>query len=189
MKQSRKFAVTGGIGSGKSYVLELIRKRGYPVFSCDEISRGLWREKQYRRELALLFPQCTREGEVDKAALTSLVFSDADALARLDRFSHPRIMEELFARMEREPVAFAEVPLLFEGGYETCFEGVIAVVREEGERIEAVMQRDGLSEEEIRLRMSRQFDPSKLAQKQCDILVNDSHLTERLDRLLKQYRL
>ena len=184
MKRSRRFAVTGGIGSGKSFVLARIREKGYPVFSCDEISRELWTDGKYRAELAERFPACTQNGEIDKAALTALVFSDSTALRRLEAFSHPRIMERLLARMDREEISFAEVPLLFEGGYERCFDGVIAVTRGEGERISAVMARDGLTEEEVRRRMAQQIDPAELAKKRCFILQNGEHLAEDLDAIL-----
>ena len=189
MKQSKKIAVTGGIGSGKSYVLAYIRGKGYPVFSCDEISRALWREKDYRKELASLFPQCAEKGEIEKTKLTELVFSDPAALARLEAFSHPRIMSALLSRMEGEEVSFAEVPLLFEGGYEHLFDIVLAVRRDETARMRAVMERDGLSEGEVRLRMSRQLNPSALSQKPCDIIENDGHLIENLELFFKKYHL
>ena len=66
MTQSKKIAVTGGIGSGKSYICGLIAKRGYPVFSCDEINRALWSDEAYCKELADRFPACTVGGEIDK---------------------------------------------------------------------------------------------------------------------------
>ncbi len=189
MKQSRKFAVTGGIGSGKSYVLARICAYGYPVFSCDEISRDLWEMEAYRKELLGRFPQCADGADIDKAKLTKLVFSDPAALARLEAFSHPRIMETLLARMEEHPVSFAEVPLLFEGGYEHLFEAVIAVRRPEEERIRAVMARDGVTEEQVRRRMARQLDPAELAQKPCFLLENGAHLEEDLRRFFQEYRL
>ena len=178
MMQSKRYAVTGGIGSGKTVVLELLERKGYAVFSCDEISRELWRDADYRKGLAELFPTCALGGEIDKKALSELVFSDENALARLNAYAHPCIMRELFRRMEGHPIAFAEVPLLFEGGYETEFDGIIAVRRGVKERMDSVIARDGLSENDVQQRMDRQFDPSLLETKHCFILENNGSIEE-----------
>lgn len=182
MTQSKKIAVTGGIGSGKSYVCALLKGRGYPVFSCDEINRGLWANAAYRAALGELFPECTENGEISRRLLAERVFSDRSALGRLNDFSHPRIMRALLDRMERAGcLCFAEVPLLFEGGYETLFDGVIAVRRDDAARLEAVMSRDGLSREEVLARMKEQFPPERLSEKACYIVENRGG-TEELDR-------
>lgn len=156
MKQSKKFAVTGGIGSGKSCVLSMLSEMGYPVFSCDEISRALWKDERYLARLKDAFPQCVREGKIDKGSLTQLVFSDQASRLRLEKISHPIIMQTLLGQMERCAVSFAEVPLLYEGGYERLFDGVLLVKRDEGARIAAVMARDGCAEEDVRRRMGAQ---------------------------------
>ncbi len=162
MTQSKKIAVTGGIGSGKSTVLSMIERLGYPTYSCDEISRSLWERQDYRKELAKLFPNCTYNGEIDKKKLSAHVFSDREALQKLNAFSHPVIMRELLQKMEGGKTAFAEVPLLFEGGYESLFDEVIIIARERYERIRAVMRRDSLSESEVTARIANQMSDAKL---------------------------
>lgn len=154
--RNKRFAVTGGIGSGKSAVCEVLKKCGFAVFSCDAISRTLWEREDYRRELGSLFPACAEDGLADRKKIAALVFSDGSARRTLENFSHPRIMKELLTRMEREPVSFAEVPLLFEGGYRPLFDGVILVLREERARVDAVKNRDGLTVEEVRARIAAQ---------------------------------
>ena len=192
MKQSKKIAITGGIGSGKSIVCELLRKKGYVVFSCDEISRALWTSEEYRKGLTALFPTCAERGEIVKDRLTAHVFSDKKELERLNAYAHPRIMQELIRRMEACEFSFAEVPLLFEEGYETLFDDVIAVVRNEGERIAAVAVRDGLSEDQIKLRMAHQFDPARLNTKDCFVLENNGSIEDlecRLNEFLDSRRI
>lgn len=189
MRQNRRFAVTGGIGSGKSTVLRLLEKRGFPVYSCDEISAELWETPAYRRGLARLFPACVRDGEPDKALLAKAVFSDGEARARLNAYAHPRIMEALLSRMRGE-MCFAEVPLLFEGGFQTLFDGVIVVMRSEKARVRAVSARDGIPEAEVLSRMAAQFsDGERAAQEGCLILPNDGDLatlSENLSEILKK---
>ena len=178
MKQNKKIAVTGGIGSGKTEVCRLLRDMGYAVFSCDDISRALWQDEGYRKGLAALFPNCTMDGEIDKYLLSSLVFSDGETLEKLNNYAHPLIMERLLSEMEGKKLAFAEVPLLFEGGYEGLFDGVIAVRRPKETRIEATKARDGLSEAEVTARMVSQFDPSRYGEKNCHILENNGSLAD-----------
>ena len=173
MMQSKKFAITGGIGSGKSTVCKILREKGFQVFSCDEIYRELRGEQAYLDEIAKLFPDCVDEKGLNAPALSQRVFTDEVALERLNAVSHPLVMERLMARMNQLSLSFAEVPLLFEGGFEELFDGVLAIRREKGARVAAVRSRDGLTEAEILARMDKQFDERMLSQKKCVILEND----------------
>ena len=178
MMQSKKFAITGGIGSGKSTVCRILMEKGFQVFSCDEIYRELRGERAYLDKIAELFPECVNENGLNAPALSARVFSDATALERLNAVSHPLIMKRLMARMNELPLSFAEVPLLFEGGFDALFDGVLAIRREKGARLAAVRARDGLTETEILARMEKQFDDRLLSQKNCVILENDGDETD-----------
>lgn len=177
MKQNKRIAITGGIGSGKSILLNIFREMGYPVVSCDEVSDGLWQDEEYRKQLGALFPACVVNGELNKAVLSALVFSDERSREKLNAFSHPYIMQKVLSAMHGK-LSFAEVPLLFEGGYEGLFDGVIAVRRSLNDRILAVTRRDGATEEEVLKRINCQFDASKLEEKNCIILENDGSKEE-----------
>lgn len=178
MTRNKRYAVTGGIGSGKSAFMQILREMGYPVFSCDEIYATLRGEAEYLNALQKVFPDCFFKGTLDKTALSDKVFSDRAELAKLNALSHPLIMRRLFALTEGERVSFSEVPLLFEGGFESQFDGVIALVRREDERVNAVMKRDGLSESAVRARFLNQFDERSLAEKNCVIVENDGSLDD-----------
>lgn len=173
MKQKTKIAVTGGIGSGKTAVLGMLAKMGYPVFSCDEISRALWKEERYLSALAELFPACTEEGKIVKSKLSALVFSEEAERKRLEAFSHPLIMAELLREMEQYPVCFAEVPLLFEGGFQALFDGVIVVVRAREKRIASVVERDNITAEEVKRRIDSQWTDDMREREDVVILPND----------------
>lgn len=184
MTRSKRIAVTGGIGSGKSAVLSMLKERGYPVFSCDGIYAELSGEEGYLSALAELFPGCVKEWGLDRAALSARVFSDESERKKLNALSHPLIMERLIARMRPFALSFAEVPLLFEEGYETLFDGTIVVLRERSARVRAVMERNGLSEEETLARIARQYDYSVLPEG-CYPLVNDGSLADLSEKLGK----
>ncbi len=176
--KSKKFAITGGIGSGKSAVADIVRAAGYPVFSCDEINAELWQDAEYLSMLANDFPQCTEGGEIVKKRLSELIFHNAEARGMLNALAHRRIMARLFVLMDEREVSFAEVPLLFECGLEGSFDGVIAVVREKEARVQAVVSRDGLSREDVLARIKSQFDYGQIGEKQCEIVQNDSSLSQ-----------
>lgn len=178
MTQSKKYAVTGGIGSGKSAFSQILRSMGYPVFSCDEIYAALRKEEPYRGALVALFPDCAKGASPDFSAISRKVFSDETALKKLNALSHPLIIERLTARMQSEPVSFAEVPLLYEGNFEGLFDGVVALVRNREERIGAVIERDKLTRDEVLARMSRQVSEEELRGKNCLIIENDGTLDD-----------
>lgn len=184
-----KIAVTGGIGSGKSAVCRILKERGYPVFSCDEINRTLLSEKSYLDGLCALFPACVKDGKLNKAALSALVFSDKEALKTLNAYAHPRIAERLRRDMEgAEKTCFAEVPLLFESGMTKRFDGAIVVLRNKEERIRAVVARDGLTAEQAKARMKQQFDYDGPLPDGCLVIENDGDeaaLRKKVDDMLK----
>lgn len=160
----KKIAITGGIGSGKSLAAQYVAELGYPIYSCDEINKELWNDPEYIEELKKLFPSCVNNGKFNKTILKKVVFVDKTGLKKLNAIAHPRIMKQLFSTMEKSEskFVFAEVPLLFEGGYEKFFDEIIVITRGLDERINAVKARDGLNEQEIKNRIAAQFDYSKL---------------------------
>lgn len=185
MTQSKRVAVTGGLGSGKSAALSLLKARGYPVFSCDEIYAELATEESYLSALSDLFPGSVKEGVLDRAALSRVVFSDEEARKRLNALSHPLVMERLLGQM-KGPLSFAEVPLLFEGGFEGLFDETIVVLRNKEARLRAVEERSGLTREEALARMAAQYDYSRLPRGVLR-LPNDGSMEElarSLDSLL-----
>lgn len=229
-----KIAVTGGIGSGKSTVCGLLKEEGYAVFSCDAIYAKMIESEYFAMALEILFPGVTNDGKIDKKRLSSVVFSgDKYALCKLNAFTHPLIMQNLFAETDKaandancrtikigkkvensrvwgasgkdgndasegngacpnveetEKVVFAEVPLLFEEGYETLFDYVIVVEREETERIKSVTVRDRCDEKTVRGRMSAQFDYGKRGalknRGNIVVLRNDCEISELRRRVI-----
>lgn len=160
MKQNKKIAVTGGIGSGKSTVMKIIAGKGYPIFSCDEIYSQLTSDRDFLNILHHSFGDILNgDGTLDRKKLSEIVFNNPAKLAELDKITHPAIYKEMF-RMADEAggICFCEVPLLFESGAESLFDGVIIVMRNEEQRIKSVTARDKLPEQDVKKRISNQFD-------------------------------
>ena len=149
MKQnSLKFAITGGIGSGKSTVAEIIKRKGYAVFSCDEIYKELLLDAEFKAKLSLNFDGIINaDGSLDRSKLSEIVFNDKSALKRLNALTHPAIIEEVFKKSSGQKISFTEVPVLFESGLEKYFDGIIVVLRDMDKRIDAVSARDKIDRE------------------------------------------
>ena len=155
-----RVAITGGIGSGKSAVSKIIENLGYPVFSCDKIYADLFKEERFIEGLKKLFPEAIKNKQIDKAKLAQIVFANEQEREKLNAYSHPIILKRLEEKMNNcaSTLVFAEVPLLFEGGFEEQFNKILVVTRSMKERIQAVQERDGLSVDQIKSRMQAQVD-------------------------------
>lgn len=161
MKQS-KIAITGGIGSGKSTACRILREEGFPVFSCDEAYAELFDSGSFDKCFAELFGEGVfdADGRPNRQKISKIVFSDREKLNALNKITHPKIFEYMFSKAQKKcaEVCFFEVPLLFEGGYESLFDKVLVIIRDENERIKSIMQRDNLSRSEAVLRIKSQFN-------------------------------
>ena len=102
MKRNKLYvAVTGGIGSGKSTVMQMIKEQGYPVFSADEIARHIYEEEDVLEQMRLAFSDCVSGRTIDRQKLAGQVFADSEKLKLLDSITHPAVMKKLYAMMEQ----------------------------------------------------------------------------------------
>ena len=185
MKQNKKIAVTGGIGSGKTLFCNILKSMGYDVFSCDDIYAEILQEEAYLSLLIKNFPDCFSDVKLNKKILSERIFKNREDKKTLESLAHPLILQRLLKKMEDKEIVFAEVPLLFEGGYEELFDCVIALVRNKEDRIEAVRKRSRLTETEILNRMENQIDPALLFDKNCIIVENNGTVEELKEKTIK----
>ena len=191
MKQNNlKIAITGGIGSGKSLACNIIKSKGYNVFSCDEVYADLLCDKNFVKIFSEEFGGkiLNVDGTLNRGELSAIVFSDEQKLKRLNEITHPKIFGEMFRRASVcKGVAFFEVPLLFEGGYQELFDNVIVILREESERILSVAARDKISEEEVKKRIFNQYNYDNSNYAQYYVIHNDGNiddLSDKIDKIL-----
>ena len=120
-------AITGGIGSGKSVVSQLLRVMGYTVYDCDE--RAKWvmtHDAQLRSALSALFgpstylPTGSGNFELNKSYLSARIFSDNQALAQMNACVHPAVWRDMqtFLMAEPKEYFFFESAILFESGFD-----------------------------------------------------------------------
>ena len=183
------FAITGGIGSGKSLVLSSLKDAGFLTLSSDQIVSELYKTHNIKLLLKQMFPSAV-SGEkrltINRAEISRQVFFDKDKLKALTNTITPLVLQEILrrAKVTRKPL-FVEVPLLFECGYQDYFDGVIVVMRDKKERIESVKVRSNLTEEQVLARMKNQVDYDALDKTPYTIITNDCDILTLKERTIK----
>lgn len=171
-------AITGGIGSGKSTALKIIKEAGEQTFSCDEITNDLYKTHAFKATIKKLFPSAV-SGEkrltVNKKRIAELCFNDDDNYKKLSDAVTAPVFNETMKRAKKSsaPRVFIEVPLLFEYGLQNYFDKTIIVMRDKKTRIESVKRRSNLDENEIINRINRQFDYDNVNLGDYIIINND----------------
>ncbi len=153
--------LTGGIASGKTFAGELLRRRGIPVIDADMLAREVVRPgSEGFSEVVRLFPEVLLHGEIDRAALGRIVFSDEKKRRQLEAIIHPRVHAEFLRQKSLHadsPLVVYEVPLLFERGLEKEMDAVIVVDAPESLQKDRLMKRSGLTAEEAERRIGAQM--------------------------------
>lgn len=176
--------ICGGSGSGKTQVSQILLARGIPVFESDDVYHGLISAPSpCTSEITAEFGEgvLAPDGSVDRAALRAVVFSaspEASArLARLNEISH-RYVREAFIRWSsvqnaaNAPCIAMEAPLLFESGMDALCDVVVAVTAPLDVRVQRIMQRDRISEEQAHARIRAQCADEELLAR-CDYVIRN----------------
>ena len=185
-----KIAITGGIGSGKSTVSEIIRNFGYAVYDADEIYNGLLTDENIVGSIydALSLKKVYVDGKIifDKKLVSKTVFSDKEKLKTLNELSHALVyakIEDIFKKHDENKPIFFEIPLLFESGKDGDFDKIIVVKRNVEDRIEAVMKRSNLTFDEITARINSQINYDNLSFIEHTLIINDGSFSELIEKV------
>lgn len=160
----RIIGLTGGIACGKSHASAYLRECGYPVFDSDAEVHALYQPGQPGSlAIARAFgaEMLLPDGSVDRAALGALVFGDAGQRARLEEIIHPLVRERMRDWVDRcrkcgAKLAFLDVPLLIEGGWQGDADEVWILAVPPKEQARRVIKR-GFSEAEAWKRIDSQY--------------------------------
>ncbi len=169
--------LTGGIGSGKSTVLELFRDKGASVYIADIEAKRLMNEHlQLKKEIiALLGEKAYLNRQLNRKYIAQQVFNKPQKLQKLNDLVHPKVREDFlsFAKDCKSEIVIYETAILFESGSDALCDVVISVVASEEERIKRVMKRDNCTEEEVRKRIENQLSDEERIQKSDFVIYND----------------
>jgi dephospho-CoA kinase len=180
-----KLGLTGSIASGKSTVLKTFAELGVPVFSSDEVVHELYRGEAVA-PIEALFPGTTRNGEVDRVALSGVLVDHPGRLRELEAVVHPlvraRIAKFLIdAEARGARLAVVDVPLLFETGYDYGFDAVATTSAPDATIRARALKRPGMTVEKLDAILARQLPQAEKRARADYVLDTGGTLAETRD--------
>ncbi len=190
--------ITGGIGSGKSTVSDIIKKNNFPVIDCDEISRELTqKDNTVLDEIRRCFGTSVFDdnGNLLRQELANIVFSDSSKKKILEDIVVTRIFEFVQDDLSKHrslgtKLVFIDAPLLIETGLNRLCDVCVLVTADIETRINRVEKRDGISRDRVLERISNQM-PESEKKAVADELIDNSgsieYLNNSVERLINKY--
>ena len=182
-----KIGLTGGMGSGKTIVSRVFSVLGVPVFYADDAAKKVMNEDPALKEkiIALFGPGAFSENELNRKYISSIVFNDQFKLEQLNALVHPVTIAAADSWMQQQttPYVIKEAALMFEAGAAAHLDYVIGVHAPRALRIQRVMQRDGVTREEVISRMNNQVDDD-IKMKLCDFVIVNNEQQSVLTQVL-----
>lgn len=199
-----KVGLTGGIGCGKSTAVDAFRDLGAMIIDADQVARDIVEPgTKALTEIAELFGDniLLENGGLDRSRLKRIIFSPTkeaeQALANLEKITHPIISEEIKSRMDWAskrnsdfPYILIDIPLLVEKEYESMFDRIVVVDCSAEQQVERVKNRDGMDEETILKIIEQQATREQREEVATDILDNSKdveHLLSQVTGLHQQF--
>lgn len=190
--------LTGSIASGKSTVANMLKEYGLPIVDADIVARVVVEPGTATlAKIAEAFGKevITENGEMDRAKVGSIIFHDESKRKVLNEIIHPAIRAEML-RQRDEHIAngaktvIMDIPLLFESKLQHYVEKILVVTVSEETQLRRLMERNQLSEEEARARISSQL-PLSEKEKGADAVINNNgtvdETREQLDSVLRNW--
>lgn len=182
-------AITGGIGSGKSYVCRILESRGVSVYDCDAAAKRLMcTSEKLQQELRQLVGQdvYTSDGQLQKRVLADfLLTSEANKLA-LNDVVHPAVAEDFLS----SGMTWLESAILFESGFDrrVSFDRIVCVSAPRDVRIQRIMRRDNITAEKAAEWIDTQMAQEEVERRSHFVIVNDgkSDIEQQIDNMLSK---
>ena len=188
-----RIGITGGIGSGKTYVCQLFQQRGIPIYQCDDEAKRLMTESPLirRRITQLLGTEAYSSSGLNKPIIARYLFADPSHAERINRIVHPVVRQDFLQWTEQQqdaPIVVQECALLFESGFQDTVDVTVEVYAPLHLRLQRAVQRDQATPEQIQARMAQQMDEEEKRQRADFCILNDgtTDLDAQIDQLLKQ---
>ena len=177
--------ITGTTGSGKTTLLKAFESIGGVVFDCDQIYHQLLtQDTSLLNAIHTRFPGCVEEGKLNRKALAAIVFADPKALQDLNAITHEAVKSEVLRQMENTPaqthIAIDAIEL-FDGGLAEICDVTVAVIAPEENRVQRLIARDQLTQEQALARIHAQ-KPESYFIKKCDYVLENTGTQENFQK-------
>ena len=182
-----RIGITGGIGSGKSFVCHRIEALGYPVYDCDAEAKRLMVEdaRLVQRIKRLIGENAYIDGVLNKPVVASFLFQSERNAKRLNALVHPVVLKDFveWAKQQDAKLVFVESAILFQAKMETVCDRIWCVTAPLSVRLTRVMQRDGCDEQTVLSRIRQQMDDDEVLSRSHARIINDG--TQDIDAQIK----
>lgn len=185
-----KIAITGGIGSGKSFVCKRLEARGIQVYDCDREAKRLMHESdEIRQGLQALVGEDVYQGkELNKALLAKFLLQSEENKQAVNAVVHPAVARDF----EQSGMDWLESAILFDSGFyrRTHFDWIICVTAPLETRVNRVMERDGISRELTLEWINKQMPQEEVVRRSDTEIINDGHadIDKQLDQIIQQIK-
>jgi dephospho-CoA kinase len=180
--------LTGGIGSGKSVVAKIFTTLGIPVFNADEAAKHMMQSNpEMKAKLIEQFGSSIYNASgLQKEKLAAIVFNDSFQLQLLNAIVHPMTIQAAkdWAEKQTSLYVIKEAALIFESAAADGLFKVIGVTAPMSIRIQRVMQRDGVSKEQVDLRMQHQISDT-IKMRLCDYVIENNNQQMLIPQVLE----
>jgi dephospho-CoA kinase len=185
-----RIGVTGGIGSGKSAVTQMLEERGIVVVDADIIARQVVEPGTLAlRRIAEHFGHTIlrADGSLDRAALRALVFQDASERKWLENLLHPLIRAEIIRQLDssESPYCVLSSPLLLETGQNSLVDKVLLIDTSEELQLSRTAQRDSINSDAVGAIIASQWPRTK-RQAQADFIINNEGTLKQLEEAAEE---
>ncbi len=172
--------LTGGIGSGKSFILKCFESLGFKIFDTDKAVHELMKKgNEGYIKIANIFPSVVGIKGISRTKLSKIILQDKSNLVKLEKILHPlvRKAQQKFAAENKKYSVVFEVPLLFENNREDYYDYVVASVVDQKTQKERVMKRKGMTEGKFNAIIGKQVS-NLVRQKRADFII-DTNCSKR----------
>ena len=189
--------VTGGIGSGKSLVANILKENGCVVADADENTKVVLQRKEVQQQLVEWWgaEALDDNGNVDRAFVASIVFNEEKEMNRLESLVHPmvrKLQEETFNNAPKDAIGLViDAPLLMESGLDTLCDAIIFVDSHYATRLKRVVEHRSWNEEQLRKREASQLGLDTKRSSADHIIINDgdiAHIEQQTTSVLSLIR-
>jgi dephospho-CoA kinase len=185
---TKMIGLTGGIGSGKSVVAKIFSTLGIPVFNADEAAKQIMQTSpEIKAKLIEQFGSSIYDASgLQKEKLAAIVFNDPYQLQLLNAILHPVTIQAAkdWAANQTIPYVIKEAALIFESAAADGLFKVIGVTAPLSLRIQRVMQRDGVSKEQVEARMQHQISDT-IKMRLCDFVIDNNNQQMLIPQVLE----
>ena len=185
----QRFAITGGIGSGKSYVCHLLEKRGLSVYDCDEAAKRLMRSDESLQMMLqyLVGDDVCQNGIIQKRVLAAFLLENDAHKQAVNDIVHPAVATDFML----SNLQWLESAILFESGFNrrVKFNHVVCVSAPLEMRVRRIMERDSITRESALQWIDRQMPQEEIEKRADFVIVNDGYasLETQIDKMFVDF--